>query len=174
MEKGTPEWDLLQIQKSVDDNDQALFMSYQNKENAIFYKEQQRWIEEAVFKKKQGYSLSVKLFNFSQEDDKTATVSLSVTMSHPKLGESTNYITYQMLKFNDKWILNDVPFQTMASDTGNLTVYYTKGQETAAQQTLKDTSDIVAFYSKKFNWNPKPISIKVYPSSDEASATVHG
>ncbi|MDN3018884.1 M1 family aminopeptidase [Paenibacillus sp. BSR1-1] len=172
VEKGTPEWDMQQIVKSVNDNDQALFMSYQNKENAVFYKEQQRWIEEAVFKKKQGYELSVQLYNFNKVDETNGTVSFSVRMSHPQQGENTNIVIYQMMKVNDKWILNDVPFEKISSDSGNLTVHFMKGHETEAQQTLKDASDIVTFYSKKFNWKPKPISIKIYPSSDEASATV--
>jgi hypothetical protein len=172
VEKGTPEWDLDQITKSVEANDQALFMSYQNEENVIFYKEQKRWIEEAEFKKQQGYQLSVNLYGFQQENDNTATVKFSVMMDHPKLGGNTNTVTYQMVKVGDKWLLNDVPFETISSDSGNLTVYYRSGQESNAQQTLKDASDIIAFYSKKFNWTPKPISIKIYPTSSEVSATV--
>lgn len=172
VEKGKPEWDLQQITKAVDDNDKALFMSYQNEENALFFKEQQRWIDEVDFKKKQGYTVSIKLYSFQQNDDTTATVSFSVMMSHPTLGSTTNTVTYQMIKSGDKWVFNDVPFEKMVSDSGNLTVYYPKGQETAAQKTFKDANDIVAFYSKKFSWKPEPISIKIYPSSAEASATV--
>lgn len=170
--KGTPEWDLQQIKKSVDENDQDLFMSYQNKENVTFYKEQKRWIEEAEFKKKQGYTVSIDFYSFNQIDDTTGTVSFSVTMSHPKLGSTANPVTYQMKKVNDKWILNDVPFEKLSTDSGNLIVYFTKGQEADANQTLKDASDIVAFYSKKFNWKAKPITIKIYSSPEAVSATV--
>ncbi|WP_066306821.1 hypothetical protein [Bacillus sp. FJAT-29814] len=172
VDKGTPEWDLQQITTAVDDNDKALFMSYQNEENDTFFKEQQRWIDEVKFKKQQGYTVSVKLYSFHQEDDAIATVRFSVMMSHPKLGSTTNTVAYQMIKSGDRWILNDVPFEKMVSDSGQLTVYYPKGQETAATQTFKDATDIVDFYSKKFNWKPQPISIKIYPTSNEVSATV--
>ncbi|MCM3767701.1 hypothetical protein [Neobacillus niacini] len=172
VEKGTPEWDLQQITKAVDDNDKALFMSYQNEENVTFFKEQRRWMDEVEFKKRQGYTVSVKLYSFHQENDAIATVRFSVMMSHPKLGSTTNTVAYQMIKSGDRWILNDVPFEKMVSDSGHLTVYYPKGQETAANQTFKDATDIVDFYSKKFNWKPQPISIKIYPTSNEVSATV--
>ncbi|WP_433745165.1 hypothetical protein [Falsibacillus pallidus] len=172
VEKGTPEWDFQQIIKSVNDNDEAVFMSYQNKDNPIFYKEQKRWIEEAVFKKGQGSSLTVDFENFEKESDTTGTVTLKVDMTAPGNGSSTNYIKYQTIKVNDKWLLNDVPFEEMKSETENITVYYNKGEEEAAKKTLKDATDIVSFYKRKFNWNPGPLSIKLYPTPGEVSATV--
>jgi hypothetical protein len=170
--KGTPEWDLQQIEKAVEDNDQALFMSYQNKENPTFYKEQQRWIEEAIFKKEQGYQLSLDLFNFHEENDSTGIVDFKVTMSHPNFNETSNIVKYQAIKVKDKWLLNDVPFKKISSRSGNITVYYSDGQQDTAQKTLKDATDIVSFYTKTFNWKPGPVSIKVYPSRQEVSATV--
>lgn len=172
IKEGTPEWDMLQIEKAVENNDSALFMSYQNADNQIFYKEQQRWIEEAKFKKEQGYKLSAKLSNFILQNDTTATVNFRVIMGHPKLETTNNLVNYQMIKVNDKWILNDVPFEKISSDDGTITISYKKGQEDPAQKTLKDATDIVDFYSKMFNWKPGPIFIKIYPTNKEVSATV--
>ncbi|WP_462411675.1 M1 family aminopeptidase [Neobacillus sp. Marseille-QA0830] len=172
VKKGTPEWTMQEIKKAVAMEDQELFMSYQNKENKTFYKEQKRWLEEAVYRKKQGYEISVELYSFHQENDTTGTVTFGVMMSDPKKQGTTNTVNYQMIKVKDKWVLNDVPFEKISDETGNLTVYYTKGQEEPAQQTLKDAADLVNFYAKQFNWKPKPISIKIYPSVKEISATV--
>ncbi|WP_114746004.1 hypothetical protein [Falsibacillus pallidus] len=158
--------------KSVNDNDEAVFMSYQNENNPIFYKEQKRWIEEAIFKKGQGSSLTVDFENFEKETDTTGTVTLKVDMTTPGNGSSTNYIKYQTIRVNDKWVLNDVPFEEMKSETENITVYYNQGEEEAAKKTLKDATDIVNYYKKKFSWNPGPLSIKLYPTPGEVSATV--
>jgi hypothetical protein len=170
--KGTPEWDLQQIEKAVESSDKDLFMNYQNQDNPLFYKEQQRWMEEAIFKKEQGYKVSVDLFNFSKENDSTGMVSFKVTMNQGNTGESINTVNYQMLKVKDRWVLNDVPFEKISSNNETITVYYFKGQEEAAQKTLKDAIDLVDFYSIKFSWRPEPISIKVYPTQPEISATV--
>ncbi|WP_042463249.1 hypothetical protein [Neobacillus dielmonensis] len=172
VKKGTPEWTMQEIKKAVALNDKELFMSYQNKENELFYKEQQRWIEEASYRKKEGFDFSTELYSFHPENDTTGTVSFGVMMSDTKHGGSTNVVNYQMIKVKDKWVLNDLPFDSITDDAKNLTVYYMKGQEEAAQQTLKDAVDLVAFYSKQFNWKPSKISIKMYPSVKEISATV--
>lgn len=171
VKQGTPEWDMQQIENAVDNNDQDVFMEYQNSENPLFYKEQKRWIEEAIFKKEQGYTLSVDL-SFTKENDIKGMVYFRVKMSHPNLESTNNLVTYQAIKVNDKWVLNDVPFETISSDSGTITVYYKKGQEDPAKKTLNDASDIVDFYSKMFNWKPGPISIKVYSTNREVSATV--
>ncbi|MEC1523621.1 hypothetical protein P9D43_16575 [Neobacillus niacini] len=171
VKKGTPEWDMLQIEQAVENNDEAVFMSYQNSENHLFFKEQKRWIEEAKFKKEQGYTLSVDI-SFMKENDTKGKVYFRVKMSHPNFESTNNLVIYQAIKVNEKWILNDVPFETLTSESGSITVYYKKGQEDTAQKTLKDATDIVAFYSKMFNWKPEPISIKVYSNINEVSATV--
>ncbi|TDL74533.1 hypothetical protein E2R56_10175 [Rhodococcus qingshengii] len=171
VKKGTPEWDMLQIEKSVENSDEDVFMSYQNSENPLFYKEQKRWIEEAKFKKEQGYTLTVDL-SFTKENDTKGMVYFRVQMRHPNLESTNNLVIYQAVKVNDKWILNDVPFETISSESGTITVYYKKGQEDPAQKTLKDASDIVEFYSKKFDWKSGPISIKLYSNNREVSATV--
>jgi hypothetical protein len=125
VEKGTPEWDMLQIEKAVDNNDEAVFMSYQNSENSLFYKEQKRWIEEAKFKKEQGYTLNVDL-SFTKENDTKGMVYFRVKMSHPNFESTNNLVIYQAIKVNDKWVLNDVPFETISSESGTITVYYKK------------------------------------------------
>jgi hypothetical protein len=171
VKKGTPEWDMLQIEKAVENSDEDVFMSYQNSENPLFYKEQKRWIEEAKFKKEQGYTLTVDL-SFTKENDTKGMVYFRVKMRHLNLESTNNLVIYQAVKVNDKWILNDVPFETISSESGTIAVYYKKGQEDPAQKTLKDASDIVEFYSKKFDWKSGPISIKLYSNNREVSATV--
>lgn len=171
-QEGTPEWTFQHLVKAVEENDQVGFMKFQNKENDLFYTEQKRWIEEAIYKKEQGYSLSLSLNSFQVENDITGTIRFSVNMKHPVEGETYNTVTYECIKVNNVWLLNDLPFTKYTSNSEHITIYFINGQEDIAKKTLTEASDIVSFYSENFKWEPKPISIKIYPSNEEVSATV--
>jgi hypothetical protein len=73
---------------------------------------------------------------------------------------------------NDVWLLNDVPFKTLTSENGWVTVYYKEDQEAIAQTTIKDAENLMKFYATEFKWVPNPIAVKIFSSPEEASATV--
>jgi MarR-like DNA-binding transcriptional regulator SgrR of sgrS sRNA len=83
-EKGTPDWTFQQLVKAVAEDNLSEFMNFQNEENGLFYKEQARWIEEAIFKKGQGYTLSIEFGGFQKESDTKGRVFLTVKMKHPE------------------------------------------------------------------------------------------
>ncbi|MBY0122877.1 M1 family aminopeptidase [Bacillus sp. S/N-304-OC-R1] len=171
-QKGTPEWTFENLVKAVEENNQTDFMKFQNMKNEVFFKEQQRWIDEVIYKKDHGFKISISFNSFQQENDSKGTVVFSVQMDDQINGSKTNAVTYECIKDGDAWLLNDVPFKTISDKSNNITVYYTGNQTEAAETMLTDAKDIVVFYSDNFHWKPNPISIKIYSSDDEASATV--
>jgi hypothetical protein len=171
-EVGTPEWTFQHLQKAVANNDKVEFMKFQNDNNPIFYKEQERWMEEVIYKKDRGYSISVTLDSFLIETDSKGSVFFSVKIKHPKNGEFNNTVTYEVLKINNVWVLNDLPFEQIQSESGHITVNYKDGQEEIAKQTLTDAIDLLSYYSENFNWISDPITIKIYSDTEEISATV--
>ncbi|MFD2445550.1 hypothetical protein ACFSO7_16445 [Bacillus sp. CGMCC 1.16607] len=171
--EGTPDWTFQHLVKAVAEDNLLEFMKYQYEENILFYKEQKRWIEEAVFKKGQGYSLSIEFSGFQQESDTNGRVILSVKMKHPEgIEEFNNTVIYECIKVDDVWLLNDVPFKTLTSENGWVTVYYKEGEDGIAETTIKDAENLMKFYATEFRWVPNPISVKIFSSPVEVSATV--
>ncbi|MBS4171726.1 hypothetical protein [Bacillus sp. FJAT-49736] len=171
-QKGTPEWTFENLVKAVEEKNQSDFMKFQNKNNEVFFKEQQRWIEEVIYKKDHGFKISISFYGFQQESDSKGTVVFSVQMDDQTKGSKTNAVTYECIKEGNVWLLNDVPFKKLSDDSNGITVFYTEDQREAAKTMMTDAKDIVAFYSENFHWKPNPISIKIYSSDEEASATV--
>ena len=157
-----------QMIEAVENNDEEGFLKFQNKSNSLFYKEQERWIEEAIFKKNQGYNFTVHLRKVNLASLEKGTIELSVNMKYQN-SESINKVTYSILKLNDNWKIDDVPFEKIIK--GNIAVLYVSDEE-QAQIVLNEASDIIELYSKEFKWEPKEITIKLYDSMEQVSATV--
>ncbi|QEY21148.1 hypothetical protein D0S48_10835 [Psychrobacillus sp. AK 1817] len=157
-----------QMIEAVENNDEEGFLKFQNKSNSLFYKEQERWIEEAIFKKNQGYNFTVHLRKVNLASLEKGTIELSVNMKYQN-SDSINKVTYSILKLNDNWKIDDVPFEKIIK--GNIAVLYVSDEE-QAQIVLNEASDIIELYSKEFKWEPKEITIKLYDSMEQVSATV--
>lgn len=157
-----------QMIEAVENNDEEGFLKFQNKSNSLFYKEQERWIEEAIFKKNQGYNFTLHLRKVNLTSLEEGTIELSVNMKYQN-SVSNNKVTYSILKLNDNWKIDDVPFEKIIK--GNIAVLYVSDEE-QAQIVLNEASDIIELYSKEFKWKPKEITIKLYDSMEQVSATV--
>ena len=158
-----------QMIEAVKNNDKEEFLKFQNTSNSLFYKEQKRWIEEAIFKKNQGYNFTVDLDDVNLISLEKGTIELTVNMKNQDT-ESRNKVTYSILKLNNMWKIDDVPFEKITE--GNITVLYVSDLEEQAMSVLKEASDLIELYSKEFDWDPKEITIKLYDSMEQVSATV--
>ncbi|TQR18670.1 hypothetical protein [Psychrobacillus vulpis] len=158
-----------QMVEAIENNDEEGFLKFQNKSNSLFYKEQERWIEEAIFKKNQGYNITVHLRKVNLISLEKGTIELSVNMKYQDT-ESNNKVTYSILKLNNIWKIDDVPFEKITK--GNIAVLYVTDLEEQAQMVLNEASDIIELYSREFDWEPKEITIKLYDSMEQVSATV--
>jgi len=159
------------LSESVEQNDMATFMTFQNEENVLFYKEQQRWFEEVVYKKEKGYEYNIELSNVVLNSEDNGQINFVVSINLPSSTEGmVHNVSYEIIKNQEKWKLNDVPFEELSE--GIFTIYYIDGQENVANHVLVDTKDIVELYSSTFGWQPKTINVKLYDSMQELNATI--
>ncbi|WP_421383454.1 hypothetical protein ACOJQI_03105 [Bacillus salacetis] len=172
--EGTPDWTFQHLEKAVQDLDYETFMKFQNQNNPTFYKEQARWFEEVMFTEAKGKDVKLAVLGFKQIDETTGTVNFHVNMQQSEGSEAytNNTVTYECIKAGNTWLINDLPFEQIVSESGDITVYFKPGDEAKGQSTLEDTEKLVNFYSKQFNWDPSPITIKLYSTNEEISATV--
>lgn len=155
--------------EAIDNNDKERFLEFQNSANSLFYKEQTRWIEEAIFKKNLGYTFFVDIGQINLISFEKGTIELIVNMGYQD-NKSQNSVVYSIMKLNNRWIMDDVPFKTMEED--RISVLYESNLEEQALIVLKEASDIVVLYSDEFGWGPNNITIKLYDSREHVSATV--
>lgn len=159
------------LSESVEQNDMATFMTFQNEENVLFYKEQQRWFEEVVYKKEKGYEYNIELSNVLLNSKNNGQIDFVVSISPPSSTEGlVHNVSYEIIKYQDKWKLNDIPFEELSD--GIFTIYYLDGLESVAYDVLKDAKDIVELYSSTFGWQPESINVKLYDSMEEMNATI--
>jgi len=159
------------LSESVEQNDVATFMTFQNEENVLFYKEQQRWFEEVVYKKEKGYEYNIELSNVVLNSEDNGQIDFVVSINLPSSTEGmVHNVSYEIIKNQEKWKLNDIPFEELSE--GIFTIYYLDGQENVANHVLEDTKDIVELYSSTFGWQPETINVKLYDSMQELNATI--
>lgn len=155
--------------EAINNNDEEGFLEFQNSANSLFYKEQKRWMEEAIFKKQQGYTFSVNIGDVNLLSSDKGDMELIVNMKYQDK-ETQNKVIYSIVKLNNKWVIDDVPFKTISE--GNIAVLYVSDIEEQALAVLREASDIVHLYNNQFGWNPKDITIKLYDSREQISATI--
>lgn len=155
--------------EAIDNNDEEGFLEFQNNANSLFYKEQKRWMEEAIFKKQQGYTFSVNIGEVNLMSSEKGDMELIVHMKYQDK-ETQNKVIYSIVKLNNKWVIDDVPFKTISE--GNITVLYVSDLDEQALTVLREASDIVHLYNNEFGWDPKDITIKLYDSREQISATI--
>ena len=159
------------LSESVEQNDVATFMTFQNEENVLFYKEQQRWFEEVLYKKEKGYEYNIELSNVVLNSEDNGQIDFVVSINLPSSTEGmVHNVSYEIIKNQEKWKLNDIPFEELSE--GIFTIYYLDGQENVANHVLEDTKDIVELYSSTFGWQPETINVKLYDSMQELNATI--
>ena len=159
------------LTESVNQNDKKTFMTYQNKENPLFYKEQQRWFEEVIYKKEKGYEYNIELSNVILESDSNGEIDFAVIVSPANSSERfVHSITYTIIKDQETWKLNDIAFEELTE--GIFTIHYLEGQDDAAMQVLEDSKDIVNLYSSQFEWAPETINVKLYDTMEQLNATI--
>ncbi|QFF97472.1 hypothetical protein PB01_00835 [Psychrobacillus glaciei] len=155
--------------EAVNNNNEEGFLEFQNSENSLFYKEQKRWIEEAVFKKQQGYTFSVNIGEVNLMSSDKGIIELIVNMKYQDKG-TQNKVIYSIVKLKNKWVIDDVPFKKISE--GNIAVLYVSDMEEQALTVLREASDIVHLYNNEFGWDPKDVTIKLYDSREQVSATI--
>lgn len=155
--------------EAIDNNDEEGFLEFQNSANSLFYKEQKRWMEEAIFKKQQGYTFSANIGEVNLMSSDKGDMELIVNMKYQDK-ETQNKVIYLIVKLNNKWVIDDVPFKTISE--GNIAVLYVSDIEEQALTVLTEASDIVHLYNNQFGWDPKDITIKLYDSREQISATI--
>lgn len=153
----------------IDNNDEEGFLEFQNSANSLFYKEQKRWIEEVIFKKKQGYAFSLNIGEVNLISSDKGDMELIVNMEYQDK-EYQNKVKYSIVNINNMWVIDDVPFKTISE--GEITVLYISSLEEQAITVLREASDIVHLYNNEFGWDPKDITIKLYDSREQVSATI--
>lgn len=158
-----------QMVEAIHNDDKEGFLEFQNSANSLFYKEQIRWLEETAFKKKQGYTISVNIGEVNLLSSEKGTIELIVNMKYED-NESHNKVTYSIIKLNNMWVVDDVPFKVISE--GNITVFYVSSLEEKALSVLKEATDITGLYNDKFGWKSGEITIKLYDSREQVSATV--
>ncbi|MEI4770093.1 hypothetical protein WAX74_10635 [Psychrobacillus sp. FJAT-51614] len=160
---------LVPMLEAIDNNDEEGFLEFQNSANSLFYKEQKRWMEEAIFKKEQGYTFTVNIGEVNLMSSEKGDVELIVNMKYQDK-ETQNKVIYSIVKLNNKWVIDDVPFKTISE--GNIAVLYVSELEEEALTVLREASDIVHLYNNEFGWTPKDMTIKLYDSREQISATI--
>lgn len=158
------------IEKAVSENDVDTFMSYQNKDNKLFYNEQLRWIQEVIYKKQHSYHIDVLLSNVQLTSSTLGEVVFQVTITKPNKQSTTNKVSYQIIKKENGWKLDDVSFNHI--DGKEVTVFYSDGLQSEATYYLNTAQKIIKFYKDTFDWEPDRLYIKLYSSVEEISATV--
>ena len=73
---------LVPMLEAIDNNDEEGFLEFQNSANPLFYKEQKRWMEEAIFKKQQGYTFSVNIGEVNLMSSDKGDMELIVNMKY--------------------------------------------------------------------------------------------
>lgn len=160
---------LVPMLEAIDNNDEEGFLEFQNSANSLFYKEQKRWMEDAIFKKEQGYTFSVNIGEVNLMSPEKGDMELIVNMKYQDK-ETQNKVIYSIAKLNNKWVIDDVPFKTISE--GNIVVLYVSDLDEQALTVLREASDIVHLYNNEFGWDPKDITIKLYDSREQISATI--
>ncbi|WP_257967917.1 ABC transporter permease subunit [Peribacillus deserti] len=155
---------------AINKNDAKTFLSFQNKSNKIFYKEQKSWIRDVINLKKHGWEFSVDIGAVDVMSARRGTIELIVGLK-AKESEPQNYkVTYSLIKSDKTWKLNDPPFKKKSYNT--ISVYYSKDVEEKADKSLMEAISLVRLYEQEFGWKPGEITIKLYPTVEELSATV--
>lgn len=160
---------LVPMIEAIDNNDEEGFLEFQNSANSLFYKEQKRWMEEAIFKKQQGYTFSVNIGEVNLMSSDKGDMELIVNMKYKDKG-TQNKVIYSIVKLNNKWVIDDVPFKIVSEE--NIAVLYVSDLDEEALTVLREASDIVHLYNNQFGWDPKDITIKLYDSREQVSATI--
>ena len=155
--------------EAIDNNDEEGFLKFQNSSNSLFYKEQKRWMEEAIFKKQQGYTFSVNIGEVNLISSDKGDMELIVYMKYEDK-EAQNKVIYSIVKQNNNWVIDDIPFKIISE--GNISVYYVYDLEEQASAVLREASDIVHLYNDQFGWDPEELTIKLYESREQISATI--
>ncbi|WP_051348715.1 ABC transporter permease subunit [Peribacillus kribbensis] len=156
--------------KAIEDNNMKKFLSFQNKSNALFYREQESWLEEISQNKKAGWETSVQKGSINLKSADTGSLELKVNIKTSKGEEYAEKVTYSISKSGGKWLLNDLPFKEKRYNT--VTVHYLKGMDKEADSLLLDATSVVRLYKQEFGWEPGPIHIKLYKTIEEMGATI--
>ncbi|WP_108671739.1 hypothetical protein [Peribacillus acanthi] len=157
--------------KAVEENDINRFLEFQNENNPLFYKEQVRWMEEAINRKKVGWKISVEVGEIKLKSNNLGSLEMKVSLQYQDYKVFDNFVTYSIIQSNEKWKINDLFFKEMSE--GPLHVYYLDGMdENQVSQILKEASDVIQLYKEQFGWNPQDVHVKLYDRMEHISATI--
>jgi hypothetical protein len=158
--------------KSIEMKNYQRFLSFQNSNNKYFFTEQKRWFKEVGRKEAQGYIFvpnidEVKIFSKNKGE---MVFRLKIIR---RSGREKNYkIVYKILKnMENKWQLDDYNFHTYEFKHGIL-LYSEGANPEIVKNSIMITPVIIDEYIEKFEWSPTNLSIKIFSSLDEISASI--
>lgn len=161
------------LKTSLENQDKEAFLQLFNKDNQLFYKEQERWFEEYVYLLNDDYKIAASIENVELVSSEKGLVSFSTFIERPS-GESLNAsVTYgisTMVTDSEKWKINGMQFIKL--EEGLITVNYLDGQKEPATNMLNHAKKIVGVYKNNFKWQVEEINIKLFKTSNELVATI--
>jgi hypothetical protein len=160
-----------QLIKSIENNDINLFMEFQNGENKLFYKEQERWIDEIINQKRLGFKFYPKIDFVELSDSEKGLLHFSLEIERPSGRKKIHKVQYNIIRnSNNQWKINDYPFYEKINK--NIYIYYFKDNEKMALIALNYLEKIMGYFKQLFNWEPKIIPLKLYSTLDQISLSV--
>lgn len=160
---------LKDLVKAVDDGDIEAFLSFQDGDNKVFFKEQKRWIETVVYKREKGFKYDLSLDNIRLDSADRGSMDFIVRVEDPLGKKYNNRVTYLLIN-KGSWKISDMPYSSLRD--GNITVNYLEGQREMAEKQLQNIKAILELYKSTFKWSPNNITVKLYKSSEEMAATI--
>lgn len=156
---------------SINNEEDRIFMSYQNKENKEFTKEQERWLKEIKYRRKEGFIFEPKIVSSEKTNHNTGYLNMSLRIIRPSGRERVLKGKFLVIKNeSNEWVINDFRFLELARK--DYLVKYFKGNEEEAYFADEYINGVLTKYKKLFKWAPNEVSIKIFDSLDQISLSI--